>query len=152
MPEAEAKILRLAQRKGVLRARDLSPLGIPRRHLADLTERGLLVRSGRGLYTPADMEPSESHSLAEAAARVPGGVVCLLSALRFHGLTTQNPWQGWPPWAAHRPCPPPAAPRWPPARRSASSASQAKRSRPASSGTASTASWCPSTRPQRPWP
>jgi len=37
----------------------------------------------------------EHHSLAEAAKRVPRGVVCLLSALRYHGLTTQSPFEVW---------------------------------------------------------
>ena len=95
MTDRKQQILGLARRKGVLRPRDLVPLGIPRRVLSELTDGGLLIRSGRGLYTPADASASEHHSLAEAAARVPGGVVCLLSALRFHGLTTQNPWEVW---------------------------------------------------------
>ena len=49
-----------------------------------------------GLYAVlASADASENHSLAEACKRVPGGIVCLLSALRFHGLTTQNPWEVW---------------------------------------------------------
>jgi predicted transcriptional regulator of viral defense system len=63
--------------------------------LSELTTDGLLVRSGRGLYFLAGIEIGTHHSLAEAATRVPAGVVCLLSALRFHGLTTQNPWEVW---------------------------------------------------------
>jgi predicted transcriptional regulator of viral defense system len=50
---------------------------------------------GRGLYSLAAAEPSENRTLAEVAKRVPGGVVCLLSALQFHGLTTQLPPQVW---------------------------------------------------------
>jgi predicted transcriptional regulator of viral defense system len=50
---------------------------------------------GRGLYVPADADLTEHHTLAEASARVPNGVVCLLSALRFHGLTTQLAFQVW---------------------------------------------------------
>jgi predicted transcriptional regulator of viral defense system len=91
----ERTIKRLASRSGVLRPRDLAPLEIPRRHLARLTQAGILRHSGRGLYTLADADATEHRSLAEAAKRVPSGVVCLLSALRFHGLTTQNPWQVW---------------------------------------------------------
>lgn len=85
----------LARQKGVLRARDLRPLSIPRRHLTRLVAQGVLLRSGRGLYALANAEASEHRSLAEACARVPAAVVCLLSALRFHGLTTQNPWEVW---------------------------------------------------------
>lgn len=53
------------------------------------------MRRGRGLYALPDGEISEHHSLAEAAVRVPSGVVCLLSALRFHDLGTQSPHQVW---------------------------------------------------------
>jgi predicted transcriptional regulator of viral defense system len=91
----EKAILGLVRRKGVLRPRDLEPLGVPRRVLSELTGRGILARTGRGLYSLADADVSEHHSLAQAAVRVPAGVVCLLSALRFHGLTTQNPGEVW---------------------------------------------------------
>ena len=93
--DPKKQILTLARKKGVLRARDLEPLGIPRRVLSEMTETGLLLRTGRGLYALSDADASEHRSLAEAQARVPAGVVCLLSALRFHGLTTQNPWEVW---------------------------------------------------------
>ncbi len=89
------QILRLARRKGMLRPRDLAALDIPHRHLTHLTEQGILNRSGRGIYFLANADVTENHSLAEACKRVPGGVICLLSALRFHGLTTQNPWEVW---------------------------------------------------------
>lgn len=91
----EEQVVDLARRKGVLRPRDLEALGTPRRVLSELTERGILTRSGRGLYSLVDAEVTEHHSLAEAATRVPSGVVCLLSALRFHNLTMQNPWEVW---------------------------------------------------------
>lgn len=52
-------------------------------------------RRGRGLYVACDAVLSESEMLAAASARVPHAVVCLLSALRFHGLTTQNPADVW---------------------------------------------------------
>jgi predicted transcriptional regulator of viral defense system len=93
--DQKEQILRLVAEKGVLRPRDLEPLRIPRRVLTELADEGRLLRAGRGLYTLADGDASENQSLAQAAARVPGGVICLLSALRFHGLTTQNPWEVW---------------------------------------------------------
>lgn len=89
------RILALARRKGVLRPRDLEVLGIPREHLRRLHARGLLLRPGRGLYIAADAKPTENQSLAEACKRTPRGVVCLLSALQFHGLTTQAPFEVW---------------------------------------------------------
>jgi predicted transcriptional regulator of viral defense system len=95
MADPKKQLLTLARKKGVLRPRDLEPLGIARRVLSELTESGELFRTGRGLYTLTDVDLSENHSLAVVQARVPTGVICLLSALRFHGLTTQNPWEVW---------------------------------------------------------
>lgn len=89
------RILDLARRAGAVRPRDLDARGIPRVYLTRLVRRGLLERVGRGLYTLSHAQATEHRTLAEAAKRVPHGVVCLLSALRFHGLTTQNPFQVW---------------------------------------------------------
>src|SRR5437588_8279763 len=81
-------VLNLVRRHGVLRPRDLSPHGIPREYLVRLHAADFLQRPARGLYVLADAELNEHQSLAEACKRVPHGVVCLLSALRFHKLTT----------------------------------------------------------------
>lgn len=89
------KVLQLIQDRGILRARDLEAQGISPTHLQRLYERGLLQRSGRGVYLPADAPLSETTSLEEVALRVPSGIICLLSALQFHGLTTQLPHQVW---------------------------------------------------------
>jgi predicted transcriptional regulator of viral defense system len=89
------QILEIVGEAGVLRPRDLDAHGIPRIYLGRLCERGLLDRVGRGLYVLPDADVSEHHTLAEAGKRVPHGVVCLLSALRFHGLTTQSPSEVW---------------------------------------------------------
>ncbi|NKB71447.1 MAG: transcriptional regulator [Candidatus Latescibacteria bacterium] len=89
------RLLELVERKGILRPRDLEPHHIPRIYLNRLTKRGLLRQVGRGLYMSVTAEPTEHHSLAEACKRVPQGVVCLLSALRFHDLTTQLPYEVW---------------------------------------------------------
>ena len=89
------RVLELVEQAGVLRPRDLDEHGIPRIYLSRLCERGLLDRVGRGLYVVPDADVSEHHTLAEAGKRVPHGVVCLLSALRFHGLTTQSPSEVW---------------------------------------------------------
>jgi predicted transcriptional regulator of viral defense system len=85
----------LVRQRGVLRARDLSSRGIPRSSLARLQARGAIEKLGPGLYADAKFEPTENHSLVEVAVRVTHGVICLLSALRFHGLTTQAPFQVW---------------------------------------------------------
>jgi predicted transcriptional regulator of viral defense system len=89
------RILEIVEQQGVLRPRDLDAHGLPRIYLSRLRERGLLQRVGRGLYVLPNADISEHHTLAEACKRVPHGVVCLLSALRFHGLTTQSPSEVW---------------------------------------------------------
>lgn len=91
----KARALSLAKERGIARARDFDAAGVPRATLRRLQDQGLLVRMGRGLYQLADMESSPSHSLAEAARAVPHGTICLLSALKFHDLTTQLPHQVW---------------------------------------------------------
>jgi predicted transcriptional regulator of viral defense system len=63
--------------------------------LLRLVKSGRMQRLGRGLYALAGHELTEHHDLAEVATRHPRAVVCLLSALRFHGLTTQNPFEVW---------------------------------------------------------
>ncbi len=95
LPDLDSRIRHLAQDLGVLRPRDLIAHGIPRENAHRLAARGELIRIGRGLYTLPDATGSAHRSLAEVAKVVPQGVICLLSALRFHGLTTQNPPEVW---------------------------------------------------------
>jgi predicted transcriptional regulator of viral defense system len=89
------RALQVLNRLGIARSKDLERAGISRTQLRRLKERGIVERVGRGLYSRAGVVLTERHNLAEAARRVPGGIVCLLSALRFHGLTTQNPFEVW---------------------------------------------------------
>lgn len=88
-------VLDLASRNGIIRARDLAVHGIERVYLSRLADRGLLERRGRGMYAPALADITAFHTYALAARRVPHGVICLLSALRFHDLTTQGPFEIW---------------------------------------------------------
>jgi predicted transcriptional regulator of viral defense system len=60
-----------------------------------MVRQGLLERPSRGLYRLPAAEVSENHTLAELAKRVPRAVICLLTALRFHELTTQSPHEVW---------------------------------------------------------
>ena len=87
--------IQLARRKGVLRARDLSEIGVARTALSALVERGLMQRVERGTYVLTDSEWSGQQTLIEVARRVPNGVICLLSALAFHGIGTQMPPAVW---------------------------------------------------------
>ena len=89
------EILDLVREAGLVRPRDLESAGVSGGSLARLAQRGLLERLGRGLYALPGAAPSEHRSLAEVSKRTPRGVVCLLSALRFHGLTTQAPAEVW---------------------------------------------------------
>lgn len=89
------QLLDLVRRQGVIRPRDLSAHGIAREYLVRLHEQGLLARPARGIYVMANAEASEHQSLVEACKRVPHGVVCLLSALRYHRFTTQAPFEVW---------------------------------------------------------
>ncbi len=87
--------LELARRKGVLRARDLEEMRVPRYTLSALLDRGLLRRVERGTYVITGTDWSEHQTLIEVARRVPTGVICLLSALRFHEIGTQEPPSVW---------------------------------------------------------
>lgn len=89
------KVLDVAHELRMVRPQDIAALGIHPMYLQRLYERGELIRLGRGVYIPADSDYSQNISLAEACKRVPHGVVCLLSALQFHNLGTQNPHQVW---------------------------------------------------------
>jgi predicted transcriptional regulator of viral defense system len=96
MPQtATDQVIELVRKAGIFRPKDLDPHGIPRECLVRLYRRGLVQRLGRGMYTLADTDVSEHHSLAEVCKKVPHGVICLVSALRFHGLTTQAPFEVW---------------------------------------------------------
>lgn len=89
------RVLRLAHARGIISADDLQEHGLPRRYLSRLHERGALERVGRGLYALPDREITEHHDLAVVVKRLPDGVICLLSALRFYDLTTQAPFEVW---------------------------------------------------------
>lgn len=95
MNAAADKLIELARLRGLIRPSDLKSLEIPRVSLTRAVRRGQLERVGRGLYGLPEREISAHGSLAEVALKVPKGIICLLSALRFHGLTTQAPFEVW---------------------------------------------------------
>lgn len=105
------EVLALAKKRGVLRPRDLEDHGIARHYVYLLHRTGKLRRVGRGLYVHPDNPPTENHSLALIGKRAPAAVVCLLSALRFHELTTQLPSETW--VAIHPKARPPKIPEFP---------------------------------------
>jgi predicted transcriptional regulator of viral defense system len=78
---------------GLLRTQQAIDEGIAPRTLYQMRETGAIVRESRGLYRLADTEPGEYYDLVQVALRIPKGVICLISALSFHGLATQIPHQ-----------------------------------------------------------
>lgn len=88
-------LMRVAKTKGLIRARDLAEYGIPRQYLTIACERGLIERLDRGLYSIPNAMQTEHRSLVEVCKLVPHGVICLLSALQYHEMTTQSPFEVW---------------------------------------------------------
>ncbi len=89
------RVMKIASRTGIARWRDFVAAGAHPEVVRRLHKEGVLVKVARGVYALAGHDGGENRQLAEAAKRVPSGVVFLLSALRFHGLTTQQPHRIW---------------------------------------------------------
>ena len=89
------RALRMIEKMGLARPAELEARGVARARLYRLVRQGLVERRARGIYVAAGHAPTAEHTLAQVAIRVPAGVFCLLTALRFHGLTTQSPAEVW---------------------------------------------------------
>lgn len=92
---SQERVLRLVREQGLIGARDVANLGIHTQVLSRLVRAGVLARVARGRYRLADDPVTEHHGLVVAATAVPRGVICLLSALGFHGVGTQLPFEVW---------------------------------------------------------
>lgn len=88
-------ILGLAAKQGVIRAADVASFDISAAYVHDLARNGYLDHVGRGLFSLPTYRHTENRSLVEAARYAPESVVCLLSALQFHGIGTQLPPAVW---------------------------------------------------------
>jgi len=89
-------LIKLLRSHPVARSKWLERKGVSRTELQRLVKRGDLIRLRRGIYSrPDESESTEHHDLSAVAMSIPRGVICLLSALRFHGLGTQNPAEVW---------------------------------------------------------
>lgn len=95
MKTIREKILEIAETQSVFRAGDIPGIAEPRSTLCRMVERKELIRIGRGLYALPNGDISENYSLAEATQRYPDGVICLISALYFHNIGTQIPYETW---------------------------------------------------------
>ena len=81
--------------KGIVRLGELRNAGVTAATVSRMVRDGEVLRLARGLYQLSDARLSADHSLAEAAKRLPKGIVCLVSALAYHGLTDQLPKKVW---------------------------------------------------------
>lgn len=85
----------LLEARGILRLAELRDAGVTAATVGRMERAGEVIRLARGLYQLPDAPLDANHSLAEAAKRLPKGVVCLVSALAYHGLTDQLPKKVW---------------------------------------------------------
>lgn len=95
MQQSGAEILEIARELGLIRPRDLTARGIPHTSLYPLERQGHLQRVNRGVYRLSSQKPHEHTALAEACKRFPKAVICLLSALQYHQIGTQSPFEVW---------------------------------------------------------
>lgn len=115
-PNQQKAIVTFRQADRPLRTSEILERGVHRRDLYALRDAGILERISRGVYRLADMPPLTEPDLVTVASRIPKAVICLVSALRFHGITeeipravsialprgTAQPVLNWPPLAVFR--------------------------------------------------
>ncbi|OAI50617.1 transcriptional regulator [Opitutia bacterium SCGC AG-212-L18] len=89
------KILSFIQSTGMARLSEIKKLGIHPEYIRRLWKLGKLIKLSRGIYTTSEYDPTEHHSIAEVCKQAPNVILCLLSALVFHDLTTQMPHEIW---------------------------------------------------------
>jgi len=78
---------------GILRTSKAQKLGVDTKTLAEMVEAGLLIKEARGIYRITNLPPLSNPDLVQVSLRVPHGVICLISALSFHQVTTQTPYK-----------------------------------------------------------
>jgi len=89
------KILAFAAKQSMFRAGDIPDVIEPRAVLSRMVAQKELIRIGHGLYSRPEVEINENYSLVEAVKRYPGSVICLISAMFFHKIGTQMPYEIW---------------------------------------------------------
>ena len=95
LKQKQQLLMDLIKRKGVIKSSDLLEFEIPRAYLSRLVKSGVLEKASRGIYVLLNGDATEHQSTLEACTKVPHGIICLLTALQFHGLTTEIPHQIW---------------------------------------------------------
>lgn len=76
---------------GVLRMSEALARGITRYMLYSLRDRGVIEQVGRGVYSLVDLPPIGNPDLVTVGLRFPNAIICLVSALAYHEITTQIP-------------------------------------------------------------
>jgi predicted transcriptional regulator of viral defense system len=76
---------------GILRTHEALAAGVHPRTLYEMRDAGLIESLAHGLYRLTDLPPLGNPDLVPVARRIPNGVICLISALAFHEITTQVP-------------------------------------------------------------
>jgi predicted transcriptional regulator of viral defense system len=95
MNRIDSRITKLLRCGGAVRSRDLVASGLSRSKISRMVASDQLVRIASGLYAAPNYQSSEHGALATVAKRAPRVLFCLLTALRFHELTTQAPFEVW---------------------------------------------------------
>lgn len=86
---------RILEQRKIAKTEELSNSGVHRETIRRMVAAGDLIKLARGLYSLPSYQPTENYSLIEAQKIVEHGVVCLISALSFYGIGTQNPSEVW---------------------------------------------------------
>jgi len=94
-PRQQDKAISLLTQRGMARLSEFIDEGVTAATISRMQRKGLVVQLGRGLYQLPDAPLDANHSFAEAAKLVPKGIICLDSALAFHGLTDHIPAKIW---------------------------------------------------------
>ncbi len=81
--------------RDILKTSEIIELGTSKEYLRKLCLQGVIAKLTRGYYVLPDYEFSAMQSVVEVSKQIPNGVICLLSALRVHNFTTQNPFEVW---------------------------------------------------------
>lgn len=89
------RLIQLLHDRTMARASELKAAGVDATTIARALEAGDVIRVGRGLYQLSRSEMDAETTLAEASKRVPKGIICMISALAYHGLTDQMPRKVW---------------------------------------------------------
>ena len=95
MDSQEKKILKLIKTNGIISPKEIEEKNISRQYVYRLCKKGKLKKISRGLYKLPNKKFSENEILLEVAHRMPNAIICLLTALRFHNMTVQNPFKIW---------------------------------------------------------